>query len=421
MTRRRVWALAFFGLLLVLGGAGAWWLNKQNLAAATSPATSAAAAAANRAPAAGQAIELAPGDVAVAQRAELVSTLQVSGSLKARDSAMIKARIAAEVKTLAVREGDRVTAGQRLGQLDSTEATLRLRQAEEQALAAQAQLDIAQRTLDNNKALVNQGFISRNALDTSSSSAAGAQASLLAARAAAELARKAVADGTIRAPIAGLVAQRLVQPGERVGVDARLLEIVDLSHIELEASVSPEDVLALRVGQLAQVQIDGLAAAVPARVLRINPSTQAGSRSVLAYLQLMPNSDASQGASLRQGLFARANIDLTRRPALVVPASALRVDQAQPYLLTVERGLVVQRTVGVGGRGNVNFNGAPEPAIEITRGLVEGAAVLLGSVGTLREGTRLTLPANGPKKLPVLATSSAPSTAASSAANPASP
>ena len=333
-----------------------------------------------------QVVELATTDIALARRTELVATLPVSGGLKAVNSALVKAKVAAEIKLLTVREGDRVQAGQLIGQLDATEFEWRLRQAEEQAAAAQTQLEIAQRTLDNNRALVEQGFISRNALDTASSSAAGAQASLQAARAAAELARKAVRDSEIRAPIAGLVSQRLVQPGERVGLDARLLEIVDLSRIELEAAVAPEDVIALAVGQVARVQIDGLAEPVAARVVRINPSAQAGTRSVMAYLELAP------APGLRQGLFARASIEMERLSALVVPASALRYEQARPYVLAAEAGRVVQRAVTLGASGEARVDGRMESAVEIRSGLAAGTTVLRGTVGALRDGTQLILP-----------------------------
>ena len=190
-----------------------------------------------------QAIELAAGDVARAEQSELITLLQVSGGLKAANSAFVKAKVAAELIELTVREGDRVSAGQLIGRLDATEFKWRLRQAEDQAQAAQSQLDIAERTVVNNKQLVAQGFISKNALDTAESSAAGANASLQAAKAAAEIARKSVLDSEVRAPIGGLVAQRLAQQGERVGVDGRIVEIVDLSRIELEAAVAPEDVL----------------------------------------------------------------------------------------------------------------------------------------------------------------------------------
>lgn len=373
MTRRTLWLVAGVAALVLVGLLGRTLVARQAASVAVAPAPAAA-------------IELAAGDVATARRAELVTQLQVSGGLKAAQSAVVKAKVAAELKTLTVREGDRVVAGQLIGQLDNTETTWRLRQAEDQAAAAQAQLDVAQRTLDNNKSLVNQGFISRNALDTSVSNVAGAAASLQAARAAAEIARKAVKDCEIRAPLSGMVSVRVAQPGERVAVDGRIVEVVDLSHIELEAAVAPEDVLALRVGQTARVQVDGLAETLAGRVARINPSAQTGTRSVMAYLALPAS---AQAAGLRQGLFARATVDLQRQTALVVPTSALRFDQALPFVLLVENGKVVQRTVVTGARGDVEIDGRVEAAIEVKQGLQDGAMVLRGTVGSLRDGTLL--------------------------------
>jgi membrane fusion protein, multidrug efflux system len=403
--RKRSWLFWIVGLVVlaaVVLFAKKMFAGKAD--AAGSPAALAAAVAASAAASAPQGLDLSAGDVARAERAELSTLLAVSGSLKAVQSAFVKSKVAAELQSLNVREGDSVKAGQLIGRLDATEYQWRLRQAEDQAAAAKAQLEIAQRTLDNNKALVDQGFISRTALDTSVSSAAGAQASLQAAKASAELARKAVLDSEIHAPISGLVAQRLVQPGERVSIDARLIEIVDLSRIELEAAVAPEDVLALRVGQAARVQIDGQTEPVTAKVVRINPSAQAGSRSVLAYFEL------TNSAGLRQGLFARAEVELQRKSALVVPVSALRFDQAQPYVLAVEDGKAVQRRVTTGLRGDVRVDGRLESAVEIIDGLPAGAVVLRGTVGALREGTRLKL-ASSPS-----ASASASATASSRAA-----
>ena len=376
-------------VVVVVAAAAVWGIKTLSARKATASGPAAAASAASSV---AQALDLTAGDFTVATMAELSTALAVTGNVKAIQSAVVKARVAGEVKRLDVREGDRVSAGQLLGQIDATEYQWRLRQAEDQAQAAQAQLDIAQKALDNNKALVNQGFISRNALDNSVSSAAGATASLQAARAGAELARKAVADSEIRSPIAGLVSQRLAQPGERVGLDARIVEVVDLSRLELEIAVAPEDVVQLRLGQQAQVQVDGLPQPLQARLVRINPSAQAGTRSVLAYLELPAS---AQAAGLRQGLFGRGQIELLRKQALVVPASALRSDQAKPYVLTVVDGQAVVRPVTVGAAGNVVLGGVNESVLEITSGLQAGATVLRGSVGTLREGTRLKLPGPG--------------------------
>ena len=328
-----------------------------------------------------QAMELTAGDVVTARVQPFNRTLPISGSLKALDSAVVRAKVAAEVKSLSVREGDAVQAGQTIGQLDTLEVDLRVQQADQNAASAKAQWDIAQRALNNNRALVAQGFISATGLETSISNEAAARATYEAALAAVNLARKARTDARLVSPISGLVSQRLVQPGERVAVDAKLVEIVDLSRIELEAAVAPEDIGQVTIGQTARLAAEGLDGPVSARVARINPSTQAGTRAVLVYLRLDPR------PQLRQGLFLTGAIDLSTASALTVPLSAVRVDQAQPYVLAVVGGRIEQRKVTLGQRGELPINGQVESVVELTGGVSEGMVLLRGSTGALRDGT----------------------------------
>lgn len=354
-------------------------------------------------PPAAQSFELTRADVLTLAPVDLVRTVPVSGGLKAVDSAVVKARVAAVVQEITVREGDVVKRGQLLGRLDTAEVGLRLRQADEQAAAARSQLDLAERTLANNRALVAQGFISQNALETSVMNADGARATLQAAQAAAALARKSLDDAQIRAPLDGIVSQRLVQPGERVALDARLLEIVDLSRIELEAAVGADDIGAVRVGSRARLQVDGLAEPVAAHVARINPSTQPGTRAVLVYLELDPH------PALRQGLFARGAIELERRNTLAVPQFAVRIDQPRPYVFVVADGRIAQRDVTLGARGVADFGAQRMEAVEVTSGLAAGELLLRGNVGNLPGGT--------PVQLAPAAASSAPSAPALVAAS----
>jgi membrane fusion protein, multidrug efflux system len=329
-------------------------------------------------------LELNPSDLVVVQQQDLQRTLTISGGLRAVNSAFVKAKVAAELKALNVREGDAVKAGQVIGQLDTSEFELRVRQAQQTAVAAKTQVDMAQRTLTNNRALVTQGFISPTALETSLSMEASAQASYLSAVAAVDLARKAKGDALLVSPLGGVVSQRLVQPGERVAVDAKVVEVVDLSRIELEAAVAPEDVVNVRVGQVASVNLDGRAQPYAATVSRINPSTQAGSRAVLVYLAVQSPGDGA----LRQGLFARGNINLEKQSALLVPVTAVRIDQARPYVLAVVDGKVSQRSVVLGRRGDMTVDGRVEAGVELSADSVPaGTTVLRGTVGNMRDGT----------------------------------
>lgn len=326
-------------------------------------------------------LELAATDVLRVQTLELVQSLAIAGPLRASNSAFVKARVAGELQGLVLREGDRVSAGQVVARIDATESQARVRQAQQQAEAARAQVDIARRSFDNNRSLVDQGFISKTALDTSAASLAAAEASFRAAQAGADLANKSLEDTVLLAPMAGVVAQRLAQPGERLAVDTRIVEIVDLSRLELEASLSPADSLLVRVGQEAVLSIEGASQTLSAKVLRVNPSAVAGSRAVLAYLAVQSN------PGLRQGLFAQGRLSIGKLQVLAIPLAAVRTDKPLPYVLLIQDGAVVYQTVELGARGE-----QADQAMVGIKGLPERAVILSGTLGSQRAGTRVKLP-----------------------------
>ncbi|MGC4397809.1 efflux RND transporter periplasmic adaptor subunit [Hydrogenophaga sp. T2] len=345
---------------------------------------------AEQARSAAQALQTAPvyeigaADVVRVRTLALQQTASVSGSIKALQTVAIKARVAGEVQGLNKREGDSVAAGEVVARIDPTESQARVRQAEQQAESALAQVRIAQRTQSNNQALVQQGFISGTALETSQANLAAAEANHRAAMAALDIARKGLGDTVLRSPIAGQIAARAVQNGERVGLDARVVDVVDLSAFEMEAALSPADAAAVRVGQKARLQVEGLSQPVDAGVVRINPSVQPGSRSVLVYLRL------PAVAGMRQGLFARGEIVAGSQQALAVPASAVRNDRPAPYVQVVREGVVRHVPLPEGGAPRGLLDGVPQQAVPM---LTEGEVVLGATAGAIRDGTRVKLAA----------------------------
>ena len=273
-------------------------------------------------------VELASTDLIRATQRELGQGVSVTGALKATHSAVIKARVAGELQGLTVREGDSVKAGQVLARIESVEYEARVNQAQRQAEAAKAQIDIARRQFDNNKALVDQGFISKTALDTSAATLDSAQASYKAALASTDVARKSLDDTVLRSPLSG--------------------------------------------GPLI------------AKVARINPSTQPGSRSVLIYLTL----DSAEG--LRQGLYAEGRLGTGRVSAVTIPLTSVRTDKPAPYVQLLVNDKVVHRVVSITARGEAA--GVNDLLVAVT-GLTEGETVLAGSVGALREDTPVKLTA----------------------------
>jgi hypothetical protein len=122
-------------------------------------------------------------------------------------------------------------------------------------------------------------------------------------------------------------------------------------------------------------------------VLRINPSVQAGSRSVLIYLGVK-NQPESRQPELRQGLFVQGQLATTEISALAVPVNLVRTDKPQPYVQWIDNGQVRHLTVSLGARGQVG----EQNRVAVTgvgAALAEGTQILGASSGAVREGTRV--------------------------------
>lgn len=328
--------------------------------------------------------EFAKGDVATLGPMDLGHVVPISGTLKPLTQAVVKAKVAAEVARVHVQEGERVTAGQILVSLDT--ADLRARHDAQMASVAemQARLNLAGKNETNNRQLLQKNFISQNAFDAVSNSAEVARANLKSAQAQAAISQRALGDASIRAPFAGIVAKRMINIGEKVSPDMPVMQIVDLSRMELEASIPVAEIPGIKIGQELSFTVDGFAdRPFQGKVERINPSADAGSRSIAVFLAL-PNPEQA----LKGGMFATGKLAAQSRSAVnAVPLVALREEGGQSYVLVIEKDKIERKSVTAGKR-NVDMG-----MVEIREGLAVGSQVVAVKMDGLKPGAKAILKA----------------------------
>jgi RND family efflux transporter MFP subunit len=361
-------------VLLVIAVVGArFWFNAK---APLNPAPAMPAVAKTNTP---TALEFLASEVVTTEPTELRQMMQLTGTLRAVDQVTMKAKVAAEVRAVMVREGEAVAAGQIVVKLDTGEYDARVSQARGNLNNARAQLEIATKTRDNNLALVEKGFISKNALDNSASQYAAAKASVDAAQGALDIVLKSLNDTVSRSPISGLVSVRHVQPGEKVSIDSRLIEIVNLQKLELEAAVPSSEIARVAIGQKVELSVEGLPQHFDGKVVRINPSTQAGSRSVPVYVQVTNPQNL-----LRVGMFAEGRLLLSSKSGVMaLPQSAVRKVNDSSFVFAIVNNKIERVPVTLGSTGLVG----DDHHIEITSGLEFGAQVIRADMGNLTPGT----------------------------------
>jgi membrane fusion protein (multidrug efflux system) len=373
-TRARNWKKAAAALLIVLLAGGGWaYLHRPG---AAQPAKTADAKDAHKV----DVYELSAADVAAVEARELRVDLPLSGSLTPLTQATVKSKVSGVVLETSVQEGMNVAAGQVIARLDAADQRARVAQQQAALDEASARLSMAKKNNANSQALLKQNYISQNSYDTTQNSVELAQASVNAMRAQLELARIALADTVIHAPLAGVVSKRHVQAGEKVAPDMSVFTIVNLRQLTLEAQVPASEVPRVKIGQQVRFKVDGFPQRdFAGKVARISPTAEAGSRSMLVYISV-DNSDAA----LRGGMFAKGAIT-TERSAVtpVVPLAAVRDEKGQKVVYTVEANKVVAHPVTLGMRNE------DEGVAVVTSGLDQGASVIVARLEGVKPGSKV--------------------------------
>jgi len=376
-VRKARWRTPVTGLLVLALAGGAGWAYVQK----SKPAAGAAqGGGADKGPSKVEVYELAKADLAAIEARVLSVNLPLSGSLTPLTQASVKSKVSGVVLETTVQEGMNVTVGQVIARLDPADQKARVAQAQAALDEASARLSLARKNNANSLALLKQNYISQNSVDTTQNSVELAQANVNAAQAQLDMARIALADTVIHAPLAGAVSKRHVQAGEKVAPDMPVFTIVNLAELTLEANVPAAEIPRIKAGQEVRFKVDGFQnRGFVGTVARINPTTEAGSRSMLVYISVN-NADGA----LRGGMFAKGTITTEKSQRMpLLPLAALRKENGQDVGYTVEAGKVVARPVKLGLRNE------DEGMAEVTAGLAPGASVIVAKLDGVKPGNKV--------------------------------
>jgi len=325
-------------------------------------------------------VEFSASDLFTLAPQGLTRSIPLTGTLRPVNQTVVKTKVQGELRELKVREGTSVRRGQLLGRLDLTEYEVRVKEREAQLKSAESQVDQSLRTLENTRQLKEKSFVSQSALDASRSAWEVAVGNRDAAGAQLSLARKSLADAVLIAPIDGVVAERFAQPGEKLPIDGRVLSIVDLSKMEIEAPVPAAEIGSVKIGQSVELRIEGVSARQIGKIVRIAPATQAGTRSVPIYIAL-----DNRDPSVRAGLFAQGVLAIEKRDGvLAIPSGAVRDAGARTFVYAIAGDKLIERDIKLGLRDETGADGS---RIEVVSGLNAGDRIVATNLGSLRAGS----------------------------------
>lgn len=316
--------------------------------------------------------------VASPGRQAVARVISATGSLAAQvDMPVGVAGEGGRVTQVLVQPGQWVEAGQVLATVDRSVQSQTAASLAAQVAVAQADAKIAQSNLDRAKSLVDKGFISRADLETKTATRDAANARVRVAQATLDQQRASNGRLDIRAPAAGLVLSRGVEPGQIVSAGSGMLfRIAKGGQLELRAQLSEADIATLKVGDSADVTPVGSDKRFAGHIWQVSPVIDPQSRQGIAKIAL------SYDPALRPGGFAAASIRSGTSDAPQLPNSAIQSDEKGNFVYVVGADdKVTRRAVTI---GEVSDSG-----VSIASGLVGNERVVLSAGAFLNPGQKV--------------------------------
>ncbi len=326
---------------------------------------------------------IGPDNVAVARNDTLRSGPAISGTLVAEREARIRAEIGGPMLQTYVEQGERVAAGAALGRID--DASLRDAELSAKSLVTQATVasEQASRELQRSRTLVAAGAIAERDVESSERANLTAQAQLADAKARLSIAVKNLRNATVRAPFAGVVAERAVSPGDIVAPGTALFTIIDPRSLRLEASVPTSALGDVRLGAPILFTVNGFSSRVlEGKITRISPAVDPQTKQV-RLLASVPN----EKGQLVSGLFVEGRIASEKRVGIMIPEQAIDQTAVRPYVVRLKAGKVEKVDVELGVRDEA------ASMFEVKSGIASGDTVLLGAARGISVGTAVVVSA----------------------------
>lgn len=331
-------------------------------------------------------IILAASDVKTVERGTIEAGVQISGDLRAIEEAVVRARLEGDLVGVYAREGDHVSQGQLLAKFEDSEQESNRTSAVADREAAQSDLETAKWNADQSDQLFKAGAIAERDLRTAQQTFAASKAKLAAAEARVRATTSILSDTRALAPTTGIVAKRSVENGEHVARGSDMFTVVRSDVLELAAAVPARQAAEIKVGQRVHFAAGGRD--LEGRVARISPTIDPTNRSITVYMQVPNGAGQLKGNAFATGRIVSRTVD----GAIVIPAPAIRQAQGadKPFVYRLDASDALERApVSVG------IVDETQAIAEIVDGLNPGDRIVVGNVGTLGAGMKVTIAGGG--------------------------